>query len=176
MKSKKGLLALLSIICILTGCDKNDFDFQNKYENSHKAWQTFKTSAGNSYTYTTTGSSWVGLAWETKITVSNGVVTSRDFKFVRTEGFEGDIPEESKEWSETAENVGSRKNTPASDPITLDDVYQTAKNDWLRKKENSETFFETENNGIISLCGYRDKNCADDCFRGIRIISIKALK
>ena len=47
-------------------------------------------------------------------------------------------------------------------------------NAWLRMDEDENLiFFEANNKGMISTCGYFPKNCADDCFTGITITEIK---
>lgn len=172
---KAGVL-ILGIIFLMAGCDKSDFEFENKYDKSYKSWLTFKNSVDNSYTYKVTTEMYWGLSTETIITVSNGVVIRREFKLTPIEGLDIEIPEENLEWVETEGEIGSKKDTPAAEAITLDEVYEIAKKDWLQKRNNAQTFFETENNGIISRCGYRENNCADDCFIGINITSVDILR
>ena len=58
-------------------------------------------------------------------------------------------------------------------PLTFDQIYEKARTEWLVKRENATTYFEAENNGLISKCGYVDDGCQDDCFIGIQISSIK---
>ncbi len=79
------------------------------------------------------------------------------------------------EWSEEEGDLGKSVETPASSLMTLDEVYDKAKNVWLRKRENAKVIFETKNNGLISSCGYINDGCQDDCFSGIGISSIEAL-
>ncbi|MGY5355583.1 hypothetical protein [Wenyingzhuangia sp. IMCC45467] len=57
----------------------------------------------------------------------------------------------------------------------MDEIYEKAKQDWLIKRKEVLVYFETDNNGLISTCGYVPKNCMDDCFLGITIKSIEAL-
>jgi hypothetical protein len=59
--------------------------------------------------------------------------------------------------------------------MTLDEIYDRAKSDWLRKRSNAQTYFEANNNGLISSCGYVEEGCQDDCFRGITIASVERL-
>jgi len=54
-------------------------------------------------------------------------------------------------------------------------VYEKARNNWLIKRSNTETYFEAKNNGIISSCGYVKDGCQDDCFNGITITLVEAL-
>jgi len=69
--------------------------------------------------------------------------------------------------------IGSHKNGAA--PLTLSEIYDKAQKEWLIERENTTTYFETENNGMISTCGYVENNCADDCFIGVLINTIEAL-
>lgn len=79
------------------------------------------------------------------------------------------------EWTEEALEVGTRENTSAAIPRTLDEVYDKAQNDWLQKRSGAKTSFEANNDGLISSCGYWMDGCQDDCFIGINIASIEAL-
>lgn len=171
----KATILIAALMFLMIGCDKSDFEFEDKYDKSYKSWLAFKNSVDNSYTYKVTKTSW-GLSAETIITVSNGVIIRREFTLTPKEGLDIEIPKEDLEWVETEGEIGSKKDTSASEAITLDEVYEIAKNDWLKKRKNTQTFFEAENNGIISLSGYRENNCADDCFIGIYISSVDILK
>ncbi len=164
----------------------------------------FKTASGNSYLFVTTGASWSGSSWQTDIRVNNGIATERKFVYTSFAGVQmpetgwneekrqeilailetteqefvtsyGQSLQETLGWVEDISGIGTHKNTAACPYLTLDAVYEEAKNEWLKKRENAETFFETENNGMISTCGYTPDGCQDDCFRGIRIVRIEAL-
>ncbi len=78
-------------------------------------------------------------------------------------------------WTETGAMVGTQALTAASNYLTLDEVYDKAENYWLEKRSGMTTYFEAKNNGMISSCGFFDKNCADDCSQGIGITLIEAL-
>ncbi len=117
--------------------------------------------------------SWIGLSWETIITVNHGKVTQRAFKYINNEGF--DIPQEDLEWTETEEQLGTNKNTSAAAVQTLDDIYNKAKYEWLIPRKKTTTYFEAKDDGLISKYGYVDNTCMDDCFTGIRITYIEAL-
>lgn len=174
MKNRIISIALLLIGCVIFSCSTDDdFDYQNEFENSKEIWLDFKEKAGNSYKYTVSSGTWAGSSWETTISVSKGVIIQRSFKYTRTEGLSEDIPEEELEWTEGKDEIGTHKN--GASPITMDEIYDKARRDWLVKRENTQTYFEAENNGLISTCGYRDKDCVDDCFIGINISNIEAL-
>ncbi len=168
------------------------------------ALSKFKAASGNSYLFVTTGSSWAGSSWQTETRVNNGIATERKFAYtsfadvqmpatgwseekrqevlaalkMTEQGFitsYGSSLEETLEWVEETSQLGAHQNTSACPYLTLDAVYDEAKKVWLKKRENTEFFFETTNNGMISTCGYTPNNCMDDCFRGIRITRIEAL-
>ncbi len=175
MKAKYYIFVLLLITCVQSSCNKDDINFENEYNQSYKEWQIFKKSSDNSYRYIVSGASWTGDSWETIITVINGIVTQRDFRYISRDPLYGSIPEEDMSWIENEDDINSRQNTNAAGAITLDEIYEKAQSEWLLKRGNEKTYFETENSGLISLCGYVENACADDCFRGIRISYIEAL-
>ena len=86
-----------------------------------------------------------------------------------------DIPQEALEWTENEAEIGTHKNQGA-EALTLDEIYNKAENEWLIKRKNGKAYFESENNGLISSCGYVVNGCMDDCFVGIRIEIIGVLK
>ncbi len=180
-------------------------EYENDYEQSYKAWLDFKESSNNSYRYVVSGATWAGAAWETTITVNNGEVTGRDFRYtvfndirMPADGWdlaaaqqvvdtlmahgvhlEGTITAEEflkkLSWIESKQELNNTTDSPAAATLTLDQVYELAKNDWLRRRDNAKASFEAKNNGIISSCGYWEDGCMDDCFRGIRITLVEAL-
>lgn len=173
LKTTFGFLLYLFVLGIVfTSCDKNDFEYEDNFKRSHSAWLDFKAQSNNSYMYTTQGSSWTGYAWETSITVVDGKVVQRSFKYIRGEN----IPEVDEQWIENEDEINSHKNTSASEACTLDDVYEKAQNDWLKQGKDVTYFFEAKNNGLISLCGYVPDGCMDDCFTGISISDIEVIK
>lgn len=76
-------------------------------------------------------------------------------------------------WIEYENEINSHENIVAAAPLTLDEVYGKAKNEWLIKRKNVKTYFEANNGGLISTCGFVEDGCMDDCFRGIRIAYIE---
>lgn len=163
---KKIVIILFCIASILPSCEKN-ID-QNEFDKSYEAWLDFKSKSDNSYQYVTTTSSWTGYKTETTITVSKGKIIARNYK---AWSFDKNTQQHSiaAEWTESADEV----NTHDPRSMTLEEVYAKAKNEWLKMDPNENTiYFETNNNGMISTCGYVPKNCADDCFMGTKIKSI----
>lgn len=173
--SKKNYLLILLIGFLFTSCKKNEIEYQNSFEKSQQAWLDFKSTSNNSYQYTVTGSTWAGASWETTLSVTNGKVTRRHFKYTHLRE-DYNISEDQQEWTETEKELNSHEHTSAAATITLDEVYETAKNVWLKKRTNGKTYFEANNNGLISSCGYVEDGCQDDCFNGIKISKIEPLE
>lgn len=175
MNYKNLIFFFLLTATSFTSCKKEQINEKSAFEKSLSEWKKFKRSSGNSYQYTVLRTSWVGMSFETVITVKKGKVVQRKFTWIIRDGSSSQIPDDQREWTEEEDEINAHKDSGAADAITLDEVYDRAKNDWLKKRDNVTTYFETKNNGMISSCGYRDNNCADDCFVGIDIISITAL-
>lgn len=167
-------------------CSSCSSDEENDFDQSYQTWLDFKETSNNSYHYVVKTWSFVGISTQTKITVSNGIVSKREFEY--TQGFDVlELPEEEqtwleeKKWVEEQDQIGSHAN--GAEPLTLDEVYDKAGNIWLKgQHEFGSSFsgevtitFEAENQGMISVCGVTPKNCMDDCFFGIRITEIQKL-
>lgn len=175
MKHKIYFLAILMIGVFAVSCSSDDdLSYQNDFEKSHKAWLDFKEVSGNSYVYKVVSGSWTGAAWETNITVLQGKVIQRHFKYWSTNGM-SNVPQKELEWIENEDEIGVHKNQGA-EALTLDDIYHKAETVWLVKQKNTKTYFESKNDGLISSCGYVVNECVDDCFVGIKIEHIEALK
>ncbi|WP_318309230.1 hypothetical protein [Flagellimonas crocea] len=166
-------IAILILAQCLVSCESDNLEHYDEFIVSLRAWENFKESAKNSYRYTVNQGSWVGFSSKTTITVESGTITERSFQFTNTGGISSEIPEDELEWTETADEIGFHANGAA--PLTMDEVYDKAKNDWLRNRTDATPYFETMDNGLISTCGYVEKGCIDDCFVGIHIESIDPL-
>lgn len=176
MKMKFGIYFLcLLIVSLMSSCEKSDIDFEDDFEKSEKAWKAFRSSSENSYKYVVSFSSWTGTSSETTITVSNGKVIKREFRYMATKYLPDNFPKEELEWVENENELNTRSNSGAA-ALTLDEIYTKAKSEWLVKRDNAQTYFEAKNDGLISSCGYVEDGCADDCFNGIRISYIGAVK
>ncbi len=175
MKAKLCFFTLLFIGAIFTSCKKSDINYEINFEKSYKEWLTFKETSGNSYRYVVSGGSWTDVGWQTIITVSDGKIIQRDFKLTLPVGWAGNIPADEMEWTENENEINSHEHTSAAGAVTLDEFYDKARNNWLKKRSNAKTYFEAKNNGLISSCGYVEDGCLDDCFNGITITSIELL-
>lgn len=170
MKNQFYFIALLVINSFLFSCSSDeDSNYQNDLAKSEKAWLSFKTSSNNSYQYVVTGGSVFSTnGWETTITVSNGVIIQRDFKYT-------DDQQNVQDWTENENEINSHENSLAASAVTLDDIYDKAKKEWLIKRHNAKIYFESKNNELLSKCGYVENGCMDDCFIGITIKKIERL-
>lgn len=200
MKKVFGLL----LVVLVSACDS--FEHKSEYDKSFQKWHSFKAASHNSYRYIVTGSTWTGVSWETELVVEEGEVKERKFRYTHFEGVKrpvngwdaasaeealnalGMTADEFRErssgvsfleycqWEEKGVEVGTHTGTAASAPVTLDSIYQLARTEWLRERENVTTYFETRNDGLISSAGYVENNCADDCFIGINIRLVEKIR
>jgi hypothetical protein len=171
---KKAFILILLIVSGLAACKKDANE--TAYDKSYKVWQSFKTESKNSYTYTVNAGSVFGYGSETKISVQNGVVVARDFLSYTLVYAPNAAPGKTikEQWHEDKVSLGQH-NSGAS-LLTLDQVYQKAKSEWLAADKKKNTiYFETNNNGMISDASYVPNGCQDDCSTGISISEIKAL-
>lgn len=172
MKKKLCFFALLFTAVLFTSCKKDELYYQNSFENSYQKLISFKETSGNSYSYMVTQGSVFGSASQTTITVSNGKVTQRHFTYTSTTGM-ANVPATKLEWTENGTEINSHSSGAAA--LTLDEIYDNARSQWLIKRENAKAYLETNNDGLISSCGYVEDGCMDDCFIGIQIAYIKSL-
>ena|ERR1700754_1871982 len=175
MKHTGTLTRLLLICTLLTACSKSNLNFHDDYEKSYNSWLNFKQKNANSYEYEVVQSSWVGVSSQTILTVKDGKVTRRYYKMFVPPSYQGSIPPDRLEWTETESEIDTHPNSGAAAPLTLDEIYKKAKTEWLPKKPKSKAYFEAKNAGMISNCGYVNDGCQDDCFIGIDIAFIHSL-
>ena len=203
MNANYSLLTLLAIF-FLVGCEKSDIEHENAFERSYQTWLDFKAASNDSYRYEVAGATWAGSSWTTTITVREGKVVQRDFRYTRFNGHwmpdggwesasmadllagfgvtaekfeehEKNTLLETLQWTETEADLGLHEQTSASAVQTLDEIYETARTVWLKKRNDADISFEAKNNGLISSAGFWPEGCMDDCFRGISIRLIEAL-
>ena len=195
---------LLGILILLLASSCEKLEHKSDFEKSLDSWQQFKKANNNSYKYVTARGTWVGISWATELRVESGVITERKFWYsnygpiLRPEGgwdeessmavlkemkltaeeFEesrGKSILEELQWVETYTELGKHTSTAASELLTLDQIYDLAKNKWLVRRDKVTTYFEAKHDGLLSGCGYTENNCADDCYIGVTIKSIEKL-
>ena len=171
MKKENYLIILLLILTSFTSCKKENLAYENAYNKSYRTWTSFKKSSNNSYRYTIEFGSWTGYSTTTVLTVSGGKVVKRSY--VRSTERPLNQTTIIEQWDEEGTTLNTHQ---TGYPIqTLDEIYQKAKTEWLPKRTDATTYFESNNSGMISSCGYVENNCADDCFNGVQITSIERL-
>lgn len=173
MNAKLCFLILLLGTTLITSCKKDNFEYGSDYNKSYKAWKQFQSSSNDNYRYVVYSGSVFGFSSQTTITVEAGKVTKRSYV---QKGYGSGTNQEiviTGSWDETATTINSHQGGASS--ITLEEVYQKAKNDWLLKREKHITYFEAKNDGMISSCGHWEDGCQDDCSIGITILSIEKI-
>ena len=175
MRNSIIIPSLILLSSLLLSCKKSKLEHSKDLHESAAAWSGFKKKNGDNYKYEVTGGSWVGVGWKTVITVRNGKVVQRYFKLTPSPNYPNTYPPNQLEWTENENQLDTHKDSPAAALLTLDQVYEKARNEWLIKREKTTIYFESKNNGMISLCGYVNNECADDCFIGIRISYIEPI-
>lgn len=173
---KKLYLSAIIILILITGCKKDNIANEGAFNKSYNAWLSFKSTAHNTYLYTTTFGSWTGYGTEIKTGVVNGKIAWRDFTSIQLKHNGTSQRDTIKQWHEDADHINTHPND-AGESLTLDDVYQKAKTTWLKAdKKTNDIYFEAKNNGMISSCGYVPNGCQDDCFNGITISMITSVQ
>lgn len=161
---------LLFILSLLGACKK--VEFADELSRSKEIYIAFKAETDNSYAYVVRTDSWTGWTTLTTITVGKGKVIGRAYVAKQRDETTNELVVKS-EWVEDAGSLGTHAEGAAIQ--TLDDVYEKARKEWLKKRDDAYVYFEAKNSGMISTAGYVNKNCADDCFEGIEISSIAKL-
>lgn len=204
MRSLHFAALTFALSFLFFSCKKSSLEHNNSFKKSETAWQKFKAENNNSYRFVTQSGSWTGQSSETSIKVENGIAVERKFYYTSfadvrmpNGGWDAQSMEEVLtalrktsaefenisgislasylQWTETGAAVGTHKDTPANNLLTLDHVYDKAKNEWLKRQGGVSTYFESKNNGMISSCGFAPEGCQDDCFHGISIKLIESL-
>ncbi|MCP4443141.1 MAG: hypothetical protein GY810_29895 [Aureispira sp.] len=102
----------------------------------------------------------------TSFTVKNGRVVSRAYKGFRYDwNIEEQVEDES--WTETGANIGLKNQ--GFPPISIEQIYKVIPTLIQRDSLENYIYLETKHNGVLSMGGFVDKNCADDCFEGYNI-------
>jgi hypothetical protein len=166
---KTFYLPLIIVSLLISSCKKDSIADESEFNKSYTQWLSFKSTAHNTYLYTTSFGSWTGYGAEVKTAVINGKVTWRDFISTQLKQNGTSQKDTLKQWHEDADHLNTHPND-VGESLTLDDVYQKAKSVWLKAdKKTNDIYLETKNNGMISSCGFVPKGCQDDCFNGITI-------
>ena len=163
MKKRLTLILVFFSLIISASCKMESSS--NEVERSYNAWLKFKAESQNCYNYSVITSSFAGFATETIIYVQNGQVVKRSFKSTTQHSGPPIVVQE--EWIENEANLNTHQQGAST--LTLEEVYAEVRNNWLKKRNKATTYFESKHNDMISLAGYVEDGCQDDCFRGISI-------
>ncbi|WP_052825764.1 hypothetical protein [Neotamlana nanhaiensis] len=165
----KKTLIFLVLLCSLS-CSNEEM---KDYNESLRNWNSLKEDNGNSYKYTTSWGSWAGFGGKTTMTIQDNQVISRFYESFKIDGATGELTI-IETFEETLETLNS--NNAGSPPLTIDELYDSCLENYLKVNKNKNTiYFETNDFGLISTCGFVPDNCVDDCFTGFRIDSFEWL-
>jgi hypothetical protein len=166
------------LFCItLLSCSTSDNDRGKitgesgiSYSDIKTMWKELKAQNDETYSYTVNFISWSGFGSRTTIIVKDGLVSKRKYLyFEQVLNEESELEEvEIESYTETGEEIGSH--SEGFDPLLIDELYETCISEYLivNTGEN-DIYFNTNDAGIISSCGFVEKACVDDCFIGFRI-------
>jgi hypothetical protein len=169
---------ILFLFCnTLLSCSSNDTDRGEitgesgvSYNDSRTMWKELKAQNDETYNYTMSFISWSGFGSRTTITVKDGLVSKREYLYF--EQILNEVSEleevEIESYTEAGEEIGS--NSEGFDPLLIDELYETCISEYLIvNTDENDIYFNTNDAGIISSCGFVEKGCVDDCFIGFRI-------
>ena len=143
---------------------EHGFDFRE----SRTAWKNLKKQNGNSYAYTILEQSFTGHGSETTIEVEEGKVRARFYIAFIISDEDGTKSITDRYEEITKKDIGSH--SLGAPPLTIDKLYSTCLSKYLTvDHEANEIYFETNEEGVMMLCGFVPVGCQDDCYRGIRI-------
>lgn len=138
------------------------------FRESKAAWDDLKKENGNSYKYTILEQSWIGTGSETTMEVLKGRVVARYYV-----AFEISDEDGTKTITDSYEETSMKelgRHSLGAPPFTMDELYRTCISKYLvADPDANEVFFETNEEGIMMLCGFVPLGCQDDCYRGISI-------
>ncbi|WP_156879152.1 hypothetical protein [Salinimicrobium xinjiangense] len=165
------LILLLLFSCSIDALEENlniEGEHGYNFRESKAAWDQLKKKNGNSYEYTILEQSWTGHGSETTLLVEKGKVKGRYYIAFLISDEDG-----SKTITDSYEEILKKdigKHEPGAPPFTMDDLYKSCISEFLiADPDTNEVYFETDEVGIMILCGFVPIGCQDDCYRGIRI-------
>lgn len=181
MSSLKFLLPVCAFVLLYISCDREAIppalDVQGEsgytYSESKSKWLQMKKEKGDSYNYKVQEISWTGHGNNTLITIVNGKAVARTYQEFFMDPDTGSI-ENGYGYSETKVDLG--KNEAGARPWTIDHLYSICLAEYLVVDDESNTiFFDTDEEGILTSCGFVPDDCADDCFTGITLVQFNWL-
>ncbi len=147
--------------------------YEVDYYRSLEEWNQEKKKHNNSYEYTLFfENSMSTYRRSTIVVVKDGAVYSRAQKaYLRNTQTDKMEPLKKETWKESQKQLGTQDDAPK----TLEELYEDCSTILIVDSESNEIVFTMDNYQIMSACGYRNFDCADDCFRGVRLQNFKWL-
>lgn len=129
-------------------------------------WQVLKGQNGGDYQYDVLFGSVFGFTSTTTFEGRGDEVVLRRYEARDAEG------EVTESWTEEGEALGSHK---GYEPLrTIEELYATCRNEVLTQdRDENDILLEFGDDGVLEICEYFPKNCADDCFMGVSIDEIR---
>lgn len=141
---------------------------------SQKEWNKIKKRHRESYQYTVYEQLHTGFGSETTISVKDGEVVSREYQSFYIDENDG-TKEFIDSYYEKKEELGIH--SEGWEPVDLDVMYSDCGSEYLRVDPDTHTlYFDTNEEGVIMLCGNVPDLCADDCFNGFTISKFEWLQ
>ena len=127
-----------------------------------------KAENGNSYFYVFLEQSFAGFGSETKITVNRGKVISRHYEAFEISEEDGVKTITFSYAEEFKKDLG--KHPDGAEPVTMDQLYRSCVAQYLiADPDANEVYFDTNEEGVMMLCGFVPIGCQDDCYKGITL-------
>lgn len=143
---------------------ENGFNFRE----SKLQWEKLKKLNGNSYSYGILEQSFAGNGSETTIVVKKGKVTSRFYEAFEIDQNDGTKTILYSYVEESKKELGSHPEGAL--PVTMDELYRSCISQYLiADPDSNEVHFETNEDGVMMLCGFVPYGCQDDCYRGFSL-------
>lgn len=148
------------------GCDAGNTIEREQLARSRTSWNAVKGGPQHHYRYSNADGSFSGARWETRIEVIDDRVTARAFMSTDPSGTVAQA------WTEEGAAIGSH--TGAAPALTIDQVYDRCAAEVLTKDPaTNRIVLEFRDDGVLGVCLYVPKNCADDCAVGYRISTLE---
>ena len=130
-------------------------------------WQDLKAADDGTYQYTRSSSSFTGYRSTTTFVVEDDVVVRRSF-----EGYdENDVLVDS--FDEQGAEVGSDQEVGAKPVHNIDELYEICRDEVLTQDlETNYLYLTFRDDGVLELCTYVPRDCADDCGEGVEVDSL----
>ncbi len=175
MKCRGKLCGMFVLVLMLNACSMEALrenlvvtgESGYNYTQSRRQWIKLRAEHKNTYRYSVLEISVSNYGNETAITVEKGKVTTRVYKAFTISEVDGSRSIYST-YSEKNKDLGTHpEGAPA---VTIDDLYDTCLGEYLSVDPDGNTiYFDTNDAGVISSCGYVPDLCQDDCFVGFDI-------